>query len=193
MYAMQYEIALPADYDMGIIRHRVATRGHALDERAGLGLKAYLVRERGADGSPVNAYAPFYLWQDTGAMSDFLVGGGGFQGIVRDFGRPAVRHWTGVACAAGPARGCAPKAASRQLTPLPADADPAEAVAEALAGLAGAARTAGVHTAAVGVDPREWQLLRFVLWQEGVPDGEAGERYRVLHLSDPHLQEITDR
>ena len=26
MHAMQYEITLPADYDMGIIRERVATR-----------------------------------------------------------------------------------------------------------------------------------------------------------------------
>ena len=30
MYAMQYEITLPADYDMGIIRHRVATKGDLL-------------------------------------------------------------------------------------------------------------------------------------------------------------------
>ena len=27
MQAMQYEITLPADYDMAIIRHRVATKG----------------------------------------------------------------------------------------------------------------------------------------------------------------------
>jgi Domain of unknown function (DUF4865) len=31
MYAMQYEISLPADYDMSIIRHRVASKGSALD------------------------------------------------------------------------------------------------------------------------------------------------------------------
>ena len=49
MHAMQYEIPLPADYDMGIIRHRVATRGSALDDWAGLGVKAYLIRERGVD------------------------------------------------------------------------------------------------------------------------------------------------
>jgi hypothetical protein len=61
MHAMQYEITLPADYDMEIIRERVATRGAALDDFAGLGLKAYLIRERGVDGSPVNQYAPFYL------------------------------------------------------------------------------------------------------------------------------------
>lgn len=29
MHAMQYEITLPADDDMGVIRHRVRTRGAA--------------------------------------------------------------------------------------------------------------------------------------------------------------------
>ena len=43
MYAMQYEIALPADYDMAIIRRRVATKGPLLDTMPGLGLKAYLI------------------------------------------------------------------------------------------------------------------------------------------------------
>src|SRR5690349_5717210 len=123
MYAKQYEITLPADYDMGIIRKRVAAGGHVLDDRAGLGLKAYLVRERGRDDSPVNQYAPFYLWNDIGAMAHFLVGGAGFQNIVRDFGRPVVHHWTGVACHAGPARTAMPRAASRRLVAVPADAD----------------------------------------------------------------------
>jgi Domain of unknown function (DUF4865) len=42
MNAMQYEISLPADYDMGIIRDRVATRGATFDDYPGLGLKAFL-------------------------------------------------------------------------------------------------------------------------------------------------------
>ncbi len=36
LFAMQYEITLPTDYDMGIIRKRVAVGGSALDDRAGL-------------------------------------------------------------------------------------------------------------------------------------------------------------
>ena len=93
---------------MGIIRKRVADFGHMLDDRAGLGLKAYLIREVGMDGSPVNQYAPFYLWNDPGAMGHFLVGGGGFQGIIRDFGRPAVHHWAGLATVAGASRSAGP-------------------------------------------------------------------------------------
>jgi len=69
MYAMQYEITLPADYDMKIIRNRVEKRGHLLDTFPGLGLKAYLIRERGMDDSPINQYAPFYLWASINGMT----------------------------------------------------------------------------------------------------------------------------
>lgn len=192
MHALQYEITLPADYDMEIIRDRVATRGHALDDRPGLGLKAYVIRERGVAGSPVNQYAPFYLWQDTGAMSHFLVGGGGFQGIVADFGRPVAQHWAGVGLVAGPARGAAsaPRAASRRLTAIPAGepGDLAALFEREVAELEELSGRDGVHTAALAVDPRHWQLLRFVLWEGevGVSD-EATERYEVLHLSSPGL------
>ncbi|MFB9473725.1 DUF4865 family protein [Nonomuraea salmonea] len=189
MYAKQYEITLPADYDMTIIRKRVADRGHLLDDRAGLGLKAYLIRERGIGGSPVNQYAPFYLWNDTGAMARFVFGGGGFQGIVSDFGRPAVLHWTGVACHAGPARTAPPRAASRRLTPVP-DLDSIEREAERLRELS---RQDGVHTAALAVDPHHWQLVRFVLWAEtSAQDADATERYEVLHLSAPALDGLPE-
>ncbi|GAA3421053.1 DUF4865 family protein [Streptosporangium vulgare] len=202
MHAMQYEIGLPADYDMGIIRERVATRGHALDGYAGLGLKAYLIRERGVDGSAVNQYAPFYLWSSLTGMNDFLWGGGGFQNIVRDFGRPVVRHWTGVGYERGPSSAAVPRAASRRTDPIPADTDPAAVVERALAGLRRHAGTPGVHSAALAVDPRHWELVRFTLWEHEVPgagDGageedEAGKgngvAYRVLHLSAPHLDDI---
>lgn len=102
MQAMQYEITLPADYDMAIIRQRVATKGAMTDDFEGLGLKAYGIRERGVDGSPVNQYAPFYLWASVEGMNQFLWGAG-FAGLSRDFGRPIVRQWTGLAFERGPA------------------------------------------------------------------------------------------
>ncbi len=200
MYAKQYELTLPADYDMGIIRKRVADGGHVLDDRAGLGLKAYLIRERGHDGSPVNQYAPFYLWNDTGAMARFLVGGGGFQNIVRDFGRPAARHWTGIACHAGPARTALPRAASRRLTTVPADPDPdrtglglTELIERETEELRLLSRRDDVHTAALAVDSDRWQLLRFVLWADTVrPEEAPTERYQVLHLSTPGLDDLPE-
>jgi hypothetical protein len=211
MYAMQYEITLPADYDMRIIRKRVADTGHLLDDRAGLALKAYLIRERGADAgtgtgtgprvSPVNQYAPFYLWLDPAAMAQFLVGGGGFQNIVRSFGRPAARHWAGIATVAGPARAGIPRVASRRLCAIPTDRDPDDTglgltarIAGEIERLGGLAGRDGVHTAALAVDPHRWQLVRFVLWADAVPpDGDdATERYEVLHLSAPGLAGMPD-
>ncbi|MGI5242432.1 DUF4865 family protein [Dactylosporangium sp. CA-139066] len=175
MHAMQYELTLPTDYDMGIIRERVRRGGHALDDRAGLGLKAYLIRTAGADGSPVNQYAPFYLWNSTDAMAQFLIGGGGFHNIVRDFGRPPVSHWTGAAAITGPGHGATPVTATRLVAPLHWGED-----------LPALAERPGLHTAAVAFDPYRWQAVRFALWTTPEPDDpQATERYEVLHLSAP--------
>ncbi|WP_370410132.1 DUF4865 family protein [Streptomyces fradiae] len=183
MHALQYEITLPADYDMGIIRERVATRGHLLDAFPGLGLKAYLIRER-ADGSPVNQYAPFYLWADPAGMNAFLWGPG-FQGIVNDFGRPVVQHWTGLAYDEGPASAEPPRTATRRRRPIPDRLTPAEAVESALERQAAEVKADGVVARAVAVDPRHWELLTFTLWADpGVEEPDA-DRFQVPHLSAP--------
>lgn len=189
MHGMNYRIALPADYDMGVIRHRVATRGHLLDAFPGLGQKAYLIRERGAEGSPVNEYAPFYLWNTPEGMNRFLWGGG-FQGIVDDFGRPVVQHWTGLGFERGPAVDEAPRAAARRSRPLAAGEHLAEVFERELKELRELAALPGVHSAALLVDPRHWELLRFTLWQDTAPDEPDTERFRVLHLSRPELAAI---
>ncbi|MFD5461235.1 DUF4865 family protein [Kitasatospora sp. NPDC127059] len=185
MHAMQYEITLPADYDMGIIRKRVADKGHLLDSHPGLGLKAYLVRERGQDGSPVNQYAPFYLWRTAEGMNAFLWGPG-FRGLSADFGRPAVRHWLGAGLSAG-TRTDAPTTATRATVRLPETADPAEAIERALAELPA---HPALHTAAVAVDPSRWELLSLALWHGPAPEAAPGTRYRVLHLSRPELDRL---
>jgi Domain of unknown function (DUF4865) len=185
LYAMQYEMTLPVDYDMGIIRERIATRSHLTDDYAGLGFKAYLYREHGVDGSQINQYSCFYLWNEIAGMNRFLWGNGGFGGIVATFGRPVVRHFTGVAAAAGPARGSEPTSATRQIEQLPPDVDPSRVVEAELGDFRGRAKAAGVHTAAFAIDPRSWELVRFTLWQ-GAPDPDVpGERYQVRHLSAP--------
>lgn len=186
MYAMQYEITLPADYDMDIIRTRVATRGHVFDARAGLGLKAFVIRTRGVEGSPVNQYAPFYLWDDIGAMGNFLVGGGGFENIIADFGRPTVHHWAAISYETGPARDANPRVASRRVTPIPAGVDHVTLIDKELDELGELAGQEGVHSAVLAFDPRHWELVRLTLSQRTAPDrDDATERYEVLHLSAP--------
>lgn len=183
MYAMQYEITLPADYDMAIIRNRIATRGYRTDDFAGLGIKAYCVRERGVAGSPVNQYAPFYLWHTVGGMNRFLWGGGGFQGIVRDFGRPVVRTWTGAGFAPGPSRQADPVCAVRQIVLLPADIDPIDVARDELSELDRRAGFGGVVATAFGINPTLWELVRFTLCAADV--ALDGVRYQVLHQSIP--------
>ncbi|WP_433012483.1 DUF4865 family protein [Kribbella sp. CA-294648] len=188
MDAMQYEVNLPADYDMGIIRRRVETLGSKTDDFDGLGVKAYLVQDQ-ANGAAVNQYAPFYLWNDTAGMSRFLWGGGFFTGICKSFGRPSVRHWAGAGVLPGadvdqPAAG-----ATKNVQLLPPDVDPAGPVAEALEVLRRTAEMPGVHSSAIAVDPARWELVHFTLWT-GEPGIVPGTRYQVLHLSTPDTKTL---
>ncbi|MBO1334444.1 DUF4865 family protein [Streptomyces sp. VRA16 Mangrove soil] len=183
MQVMQYEITLPADYDMDIIRERVAAKGHLLDDFPGLGAKAYLIRERGVHGSPVNQYAPFYLWSTPQGMNSFLWGPG-FQGIVQDFGRPVVQHWTGLAHEEGPASAAPARTAVRARTPIGAADHLPDLVAGAVRETAGLASRDGVLYAAAGIDPRTWELLTFSVWEHDAPEAD-GDVFQVLHLSRP--------
>jgi hypothetical protein len=174
MQLMQYEISLPADYDMGIIRRRVEKAAPLLDGFAGLALKAYVIRK--------GQYAPFYLWHDVDAMNRFLWFGGGFGRILDSFGRPAVQHWLGLTSEHGPAHAVPPTRASKQVEALSPDADPIAAVERAIAKAAGRAKAPGVHTVAAGIDPRNWQVVQFTLWDTTRPH-EDEQRYEVLHIS----------
>jgi hypothetical protein len=184
MHALQYEITLPARYDMGIIRDRVARRGHLLDDWGGLGLKAYLIRERGLRGSPVNQYAPFYLWNTVDGMNSFLWGGG-FQGVSDDFGRPSARQWTGLAYEEGD--GSHARFAVRHRHPVPDGVLLAESAEDAVGEARRLAAEDGALCAAAAVDTSRWELVHFSLWERWEQDAPKadGEVFEVLHLSAP--------
>jgi hypothetical protein len=122
-------------------------------------------------------------------MNRFLWGGGGFGGIVADFGRPEVRHWTGAAFERGPAYGAIPRSATRRTRQVPAGEDPQDAVAAAIEEMRRLARTPEVQVTALAVDPGRWELAHFTLWT-GAPSGTDGSRYEVLHVSAPHLDDL---
>ncbi|WP_428956571.1 DUF4865 family protein [Streptomyces sp. cg35] len=188
MHAMQYEVTFPADYDMGIIRERVATRHAFTDTFAGLGVKAYLMREKGVDSSPVNAYAPLYLWRTPEGMNTFLWGPA-FQGLVADFGRPVVQHWAGVAYEEGATATGAARTAVRRRMPVEAGAELPELTAESVQEVARLASTDGVLFAAAAVDPRTWELLTFSVWDD-TPPKTPGDIYQVLHVSQPERERL---
>lgn len=184
MEAMHYAITLPADYDMAIIRARVASKGPLLDNFPGLGLKAYLIREKGVHGAAVNQYAPFYLWAAPEGMGRFLWEGGGFAGLVSAFGRPSVRRWAGVSCLSGPESLSEARFATLREQGMEAEIDPAGDIAQARERLALEAARDGSCLSTLAVDPTDWTLVVFQLWACEPPE-EAGTVYQLLHLSRP--------
>ncbi|MBD8899534.1 DUF4865 family protein [Rhodanobacter sp. DHG33] len=186
MIAMQYTITLPVDYDMGIIRRRIADKGHLLDDFPGLAFKAWLyaARDDGEWPSRDNLYAPFYLWRDSAGMNAFL-GGAGFAALSQDFGRPAVRSWIPwQAELTHDLRGAS--YATREVVALPDHADLADWQRRE-AESAHAAMADGALAAVTACDPANWTLGRFRLWPE-MRSGLAGagcQAYRVGHVSQP--------
>jgi hypothetical protein len=181
---MNYQLNLPRTHDMQGLRERIPTIGHRFDTMPGLGAKAFLLREQGANGSTVNQYAPFYLWADDDAAAEFLWGGTDFTGVVNAYGRPVVQTWIGGSYHRGPEIDSTPMWAVRTITRLPLDAAPADTAAHAEADLASREREAGLHSAAFGIDPRTWELVTFSMHTIR-PTSSTGELYEVPHLSNP--------
>jgi len=92
MIAMQYNIILPNDYDMSIIRKRVSDSGSKTDGFPDLKMKAYLIAEKTKYNNYENQYAPFYLWEKVDGMNQFLLGGP-FNNILNSFGWQQVNNW----------------------------------------------------------------------------------------------------
>jgi hypothetical protein len=193
MFIMQYSIALPADYDMQAIRARVASKGPAFDTLDGLGLKCFLIRERGRFGAQSNEYAPAYLWPHIDSMWGFLAGAG-FAGIKESFGTPPVETWPALAYARS-ARLTNPRAIvalTREDETLGTDANLVERrERETDAALDAVERTPGLLARAVGLDPSNWRLVRFDYWvlpQQELPT--QSRSYEVLHVSAPAFAEL---
>lgn len=185
MLTMQYRITLPADYDMAIIRQRIADRGHLTDDFPQLAFKAYLYADRNqpyAEGKE-NRYAPFYLWHDTDGMNAFL-GGAGFAGVIASFGRPMVHTGSVWHAETAPDLSIATYA-SCETAPI---------AAHVALGALREAEQANVRTdiergalAAVSAfDPTAWTVTRFRLWRDAVDAScQSVDVYQVGHVSQP--------
>lgn len=188
MISMQYPIVLPTDYDMGIIRRRVSGRGASFDDRPGLLFKAFLISER-ERGAPLNQYAPFYVWNETGALWDF-VAGDGFGGIVESFGRPSILTWLPWSVEfRGSLRRDEVRSALREDLPIPLGANlPALRRVQIEESKAALADDPAIALRMVGANVESWTSVRFTLRYDRPgtvpPDAHA---YEVLHLSAPEI------
>ncbi|MFC5742551.1 DUF4865 family protein [Dyella tabacisoli] len=189
MIAMQYSFVLPADYDMAIIRQRIASKGHLLDNFPNLLFKAYLSADRSKPGLPSqdNLYAPFYLWQNSDGMNDFL-GSDGFAALTQSFGWPSVQTWSVWQASLSPDL---PKAvcATREIVAIPAYAalDEWQHQERDVAQRDLADGALGTVTA---YEPAHWTLVRFRLWGEPRADlaSEGRQMYDVGHISMPNAK-----
>ncbi|TDD29457.1 DUF4865 family protein, partial [Kribbella turkmenica] len=120
-------------------------------------------------------------------------GGGFFTAICDSFGRPPVRHWTGVEALAGPDADLPAMSATKHTEAIARDVDPSGPVAEAFETLRTTAARDDVHSAALAVDPMRWDLVHFTLWSSPEPGAVPGTRYQVLHLSTPGTKHLLGR
>lgn len=183
MIAMQYSVALPADYDMDIVARRIRDRGPLMNGFPGLGFKAFLMARRtgGACQSSTNLYAPFYLWRRAEGMADFL-SGPGFASLSADFGRPVVKTWAVWHAATGDGLSDA-RFAERQVRLIGPGADLGALCAEERR-LSDAAIAAGAVAAVAAFDPSDWTMVRFRLWRNAVADDlEDAQLYEAGHVA----------
>jgi hypothetical protein len=181
MYAMQYAVTLPADYDMQIIRDRVTRAGHLLDGFPGLNFKAYLIREK-ANGAPHNEYAPFYVWDDIDGMRAFCWGEPGYSAIVRDFGRRPIQDWTVVDVVEGPMALEDAKSLIMTSRPMPEGMAPSQVIDAMTRDFLESARSDTIRRVAA-VDVTQWNVVLVELLAGAVPANVEGATYEVLHVS----------
>lgn len=185
MLTMQYRITLPADYDMDIIRRRIAERGHLTDDFPQLAFKAYLYADCGEPyaAGRENRYAPFYLWHDPEGMNAFL-GGTGFAGVVASFGRPVVRTWSVWRAEMAPDLSIATHATFETI-PIPAHIA-LSTTRDAEHANAGADLDRGAVAVISAFDPTGWTAIRFRLWRNAAAAfSENVDVYQVGHISQP--------
>ena len=192
MLVKQYTVTLPADYDMQIIRKRVASKGPAFDHFPGLGVKVFMIRQKKHFGAESNQYAPVYLWPSVEPMWKFIAGDG-FKGIVDSFGWTPIHYWLGFAYAcAADIDWRALRSVTREQTMIQPGTDlPALRARENDCARDAVAAASGPVARAVGVDTDRWALVRFDYWtreQSSLPDDAWS--YEVFHVSAPHPSDL---
>jgi hypothetical protein len=187
MIAMQYSFTLPADYDMDIIDRRIRDKGPLLDNFPNLAFKAYLTarKDDALTGSRDNLYAPFYVWNNSQGLNDFVCGPG-FAGVSGAFGRPRIKTWI-VWHMAISANIREARFATREIAEIGGDTDLADLRARDSAAATADIETGGILASVAAFEPTAWKRLRFRLWRDLPetalqPDTPA---YRLGHLSLP--------
>ena len=100
MISMQYKISLPDNYNMNIIRKRVADNGHKTDGFQDLIFKAYLISEKKGSFKNSNEYSPLYIWKNNEGMNKFIFNGY-YDNILSSFGWQKINIGIPITCCLG--------------------------------------------------------------------------------------------
>ncbi len=160
MIAMQYNIALPSDYDMEIIRKRTRDNGNKTDGFPDLKMKAYLIAEKGKYNNHENQYAPFYLWEKEDGMNQFLLGGY-FNNILNSFGWTQVNHW--IVLHEQVKKSAEPQYAVVQTIPIPAFSDFKAMCDNEKENFDCWIADASTTSYVTAYNPKTWELCRFYM------------------------------
>jgi hypothetical protein len=180
MLIAHYSHRLPANFDLDLIRNRARERGSLWDATPHLVFKAFLLRERGRAGAASNSYSSLYIWRNEEAFAAFLQDGR-FRVVTDSFGRPSIATYTVLDACRGTAQ--VPRFAFVQDVAIGLDEDLQDRFADEVARNRAQAARAGTIAAAVGVDPRDWRIIRLLLSEQ--PPDDEGAAYEILHLASP--------
>jgi hypothetical protein len=187
MLAMQYTFTLPDDYDMNLIRERVAQKSDHFDRLEGLYEKAFLISEKGVADACENTYAPFYLWNHSYAMNDFLVSDS-FKAVTEAFGRPSVKSWLPLYFSSGKAKFRHPVFATQEILDISADANLNELRRLEYKLHRQWAEHPQNQSSFIGLNADTWQIVRFALWTKPQENLSNDVRtFEVVHLSAPGI------
>lgn len=187
MFAMQYSHRLPADYDLEIIRRRVAQRGPLWDDTQGLIFKLFSLQQRNQHGATGNLYASIYLWSDSDAAVRFLMDER-FLAVTDSFGRPQIETWLPLDARNGGAGQVL--SVYRDERPIDAGTDRAALYADEVElnrSIAARADTVAVWAA---LDLAAWRLVRFTISSAPPDAARGGAVYDVLHAAQPERNRL---
>ena len=184
MLAKQYTHRLPADYEMGRIRARAASRGPVWDTTENLAFKGFVAQVRGEFGATRNAYASIYLWRDSSGAADFLMGER-FAAVTESFGRPSIETWLPLHARKGSATNA--RSFYREDVELPDNADRQAMCAAELRRADTVASQPGIVAAVTALDTRDWRFIRLILSEDEPDASRPGTAYQVFYLAKPGL------
>lgn len=187
MIVVHYAHRLPADHDLGALRQWLKERGAVWDAVPELYFKAFLLREAGRFGAIANNFSSVYLWQQDKAFRDWLVRGG-YKIVTDVIGRAEIETFFVLDAFRGKAGEA--RFLYRDDITIPLDADLTDAFAREIDLAREHATQPDVISAVVGLDPRNWKVVRVLLSDEHTDVSARGVSYQIAHLSRPLLDTL---